>query len=157
MGRPGQGLLFFYLIFKTYILLIIIQMNTNKQKKIKGHLRRYFWNWTTLELLGRVWGAQGRIWGQVPHLHIGSQQKCSKDHSLPGKIQTAALVKVNISVAFCFSCRSTNLPRCQGFTETGKVLGYSSSDLENGARAISGPFWTLVEASCPPSVQLHNK
>lgn len=74
MGRPGQGLLYFSLIFKIYILLIKIKMNTNeqKQKEIKGHLRCCFWNGTTLG--GGLLGEGLRGTGQLPNLRIASQR-----------------------------------------------------------------------------------
>lgn len=105
------------------------------------------------------WGFGEGLRGTGRNLHIFSQHKCSKDHSLPGEIQTAALVKVSVSDAFCFSfsCRSANLPSARDLPRQEKVWAVASQILKTGAGGISGLSQALIEASWAPMTQLRNK
>lgn len=129
------------MIFKICILLTKIEMNTNKQKeqkKIKGHLRSYFWGRATLGFWGRVWGAQGGTWERLLHLHIFSHTA----QMLQGSFFAWRNPNSSLGQGQCFGCFLFFLPQHKPSTVPGIYWGLdcSFSDLENGGWWHFRPF-----------------
>ena len=129
-------------------------MNTNKQKR-----------WTLEKLFLRV-SCPGVVGGGAEEHRAepeSSYPTCTSSHSsnVPRIILCLEKPKQQLwsrSVfqwLFVFLAAAQTFCSARHFTEMGKGLCYSFSELENGASGISGLSWVLMEASWGPWAWLH--